>query len=47
MLDWLQYRKELIGRIDEFGALSLDTLTEYQTLSKAGRKTAKLDCQNP
>jgi AhpD family alkylhydroperoxidase len=45
MLDWLQYRKELMGRIGELGALSPDTLTGYQTLSKAGQRTAKLDAK--
>ena len=45
MLDWLQYRKELVGRIGEIGALSPDTLAGYQTLSKAGHKTAKLDAK--
>ena len=39
MLDWLQYRKNLVGRIGELGAMSPDTLTGYQTLSKAGQKT--------
>jgi AhpD family alkylhydroperoxidase len=37
MLDWLQYRKELIGRIGEIGSLSPGTLQGYQTLSKAGQ----------
>jgi AhpD family alkylhydroperoxidase len=45
MFDWLQYRKELMGRIGELGALSPDTLTGYQTLSKAGQRTAKLDAK--
>jgi AhpD family alkylhydroperoxidase len=45
MLDWLQYRKELVGRIGELGALSPDTLTGYQTLSRAGQKTARLDAK--
>jgi AhpD family alkylhydroperoxidase len=45
MLDWLQYRKELMGRIGELGALSPDTLTGYQTLSKAGQRTAKLEAK--
>jgi AhpD family alkylhydroperoxidase len=45
MLDWTQYRKELLGRIGEFGKLSPDTLAGYQTLSRAGRKTAHLDAR--
>ena len=45
MMDWLQYRKELIGRIGEIGKLSPDTLTGYRTLSKAGSKTSQLDAK--
>jgi AhpD family alkylhydroperoxidase len=43
MMNWLEYRKELLGRIGEFGKLSPDTLAGYQTLSKAGHKTGHLD----
>jgi AhpD family alkylhydroperoxidase len=39
MLDWQNYRKELMARIGEFGSLSPDTLVGYQTLSKAGTKS--------
>jgi len=45
MLDWLQYRKELLGRIGEVGKLSPDTLKGYQTLSDAGQKTGHLDAK--
>jgi AhpD family alkylhydroperoxidase len=45
MLDWLQYRKELVGRIGELGTLIPDTLAGYQTLSRAGQKTGKLDAK--
>ena len=45
MLDWLNYRKELVGRIGEIGKLSPDTVAGYQTLSKAGAKTAHLDAK--
>ncbi len=45
MMDWLQYRKELTGRIGEIGTLSPDTLAGYQTLSKAGAKTGHLDAK--
>lgn len=45
MMDWLQYRKDLMGRIGEIGALSPDTLAGYQTLSGAGKKTAHLDAK--
>jgi AhpD family alkylhydroperoxidase len=43
MLDWLQYRTELMSRVGEIGRLSPDTLTGYQMLSKAGQKTGHLD----
>ncbi|WP_266159248.1 carboxymuconolactone decarboxylase family protein [Dyella silvatica] len=43
MLDWLAYRKELLGRIGDIAKLSPDTVTGYQTLSKAGQKTGHLD----
>ena len=45
MVDWLGYRKELIGRIGEIGKLSPDTLRGYQTLSGAGEKTGHLDAK--
>ncbi len=38
MLDWKNYRTQLMGRIGEFGKLSPDTLAGYQALSKAGQK---------
>ena len=42
MLDWVEYRKHLMGRIGEVGKLSPDTVAGYQTLSKAGQKTGHL-----
>ncbi|HWU75157.1 MAG TPA: carboxymuconolactone decarboxylase family protein [Rhodanobacter sp.] len=45
MLNWLEYRSELMGRIGEIGKLSPDTLAGYQTLSGAGRKTGHLDAK--
>jgi len=39
MLDWQNYRKQLMGRIGEIGASSPDTVAGYLTLSKAGNKT--------
>ena len=45
MLDWQNYRKQLMGRIGEVGKLSPDTLAGYQTLSTAGQKTAYLDAK--
>ncbi|SFS02270.1 alkylhydroperoxidase AhpD family core domain-containing protein [Dyella sp. OK004] len=45
MLDWVAYRKELLGRIGEIGKLSPDTVAGYQTLSNAGQKTGHLDAK--
>lgn len=45
MLNWTEYRKELVGRIGELGKLSPDTLAGYQTLSNAGKKTDVLDAK--
>lgn len=45
MLDWLEYLKELLGRIGEIGKLSPDTLRGYQALSAAGSKTNLLDAK--
>jgi AhpD family alkylhydroperoxidase len=45
MMDWLQYRKEWVGRIGELGKLSPDTISGYQTLSKASSKTSQLDAK--
>ncbi len=45
MLNWLDYRKKLFGRIGEFAAVAPDTVKGYQTLSKAGEKTGHLDAK--
>jgi AhpD family alkylhydroperoxidase len=45
MMDWLDYRKQLMARIGEIGKLSPDTVAGYQTLSHAGQKTGKLDAK--
>ena len=45
MLDWLGYRKELMGRIGDIAKLSPDTVKGYQTLSGAGGKTGHLDAK--
>lgn len=45
MFEWQKYRKELLGRIGEFGQLSPETLSGYQKLSKAGQSTAQLDAK--
>ena len=43
MLDWNEYRNQLLARVGEFGKLSPDTVVGYQALSTAGRKTGQLD----
>ena len=43
MLDWNQYRQELLKRIGEFGRQSPATLRGYRELSQAGTQTARLD----
>ena len=45
MLNWTEYRKELMGRIGELGKLTPYTLTGYQSLSNAGKKTNHLDAK--
>ena len=45
MLNWPEYRKQLLGRIGEIAKLSPDTVAGYQTLSSAGNKTGHLDAK--
>ena len=45
MLDWPDYRKELLGRIGEIAKLSPDTVAGYQTLSNANSKHGHLDAK--
>jgi len=45
MLDWLDYRKQLIGRIGDFGKRAPGTVQGYQALSKAGAATGHLDAK--
>ena len=45
MLDWLQYRNELLGRISDIGQLSPGTVAGYQALSGAGAGTGHLDAK--
>lgn len=39
MLDWNDYRKQLLGRVKEIGQLTPDTVKGYMELSAAGQKT--------
>ena len=43
MLNWNEYRGELLGRVGELGKFSPDTVSGYQTLSSAGKRTNHLD----
>lgn len=45
MLDWNAYRKQLLNRIGEYGAIAPDTLKGYQTLAGAGTKAGRLDAK--
>ena len=45
MLDWNDYRKQVLARIGEMGKLSPDTLHGYQELSNAGAKAGALDAK--
>jgi AhpD family alkylhydroperoxidase len=45
MLDWNQYREQLLKTIGELGRLSPQTMRGYRELSDAGAKTARLDAK--
>lgn len=45
MLNWPEYRKQLMNRIGTIGKLSPDTVAGYQTLSNAGSKTGHLNAK--
>ena len=45
MLNWKEYRTQLVGRIGELAKLVPDTINGYQTLAGAGRKTNHLDAK--
>jgi len=45
MLDWKQYKTELLARIGQFGKLSPGTLQGYQALTRAGESTRHLDAK--
>lgn len=45
MLNWPDYRKELLGRIGEMAKLSPDTVAGYQKLSAANSKGGHLDAK--
>jgi AhpD family alkylhydroperoxidase len=43
MLDWNDYRNQIIARVGEIGKLSPDTVKGYTALGGAGAKTGHLD----
>jgi AhpD family alkylhydroperoxidase len=45
MLDWNQYREELLARIGDLSKLSPDTVGGYMMASGAGAKTNNLDAK--
>lgn len=45
MLDWNQYRDELMGRVGDLAKLTPDTVKGYQIASGAGAKTQQLDAK--
>lgn len=45
MNNWLEYRKELLERLGDFGKLRPDTLAGYQIMSRPGQHAGKLDAK--
>lgn len=45
MLDWNQYRDELMGRVGDLAKLTPDTVKGYQIASGASAKTQQLDAK--
>ena len=45
MLDWNDYRNQVLARVGEIGKLSPDTVKGYAALSGAGAKTGHLDAK--
>ena len=45
MLDWNEYRKQILSRVREIGKLSPDTVKGYAELGGAGAKTGHLDAK--
>lgn len=45
MLNWKEYRTQLLGRIGNLSKLTPETIKGYQTLSTAGGKTNQLDAK--
>ena len=45
MLDWNNYRRQVVAGVGEIGKLSPDTVKGYATMSASGAKTAHLDAK--
>ena len=45
MLDWNEYRNQILARVGEIGKLSPDTIRGYMALGGAGAKTGHLDAK--
>lgn len=45
MLDWNDYRNQILARVGEIGKLSPDTVKGYMALGGAGAKTGHLDAK--
>ena len=45
MLDWNNYRNQILARVDEIGKLTPDTVKGYAMLGGAGAKTGHLDAK--
>jgi AhpD family alkylhydroperoxidase len=45
MLNWNDYRNQILARVGEIGRLSPDTVKGYAALSGAGAKTSHLDAK--
>ena len=43
MLNWTEYRSQILARVGEISKLSPDTVKGYTALSSAGAKTGHLD----
>jgi alkylhydroperoxidase/carboxymuconolactone decarboxylase family protein YurZ len=45
MLNWNDYRNQILARVGEIGKLSPDTVKGYMALGGAGAKTGHLDAK--
>lgn len=45
MLDWTEYRKQVLAEMGAIAKVSPDLLRGYRTISQAGEKTGKLDAK--